>query len=275
MNTPKLDRMKLTPEQRDRLEQYEQTQEQLRTLQDIADITQEMLGVLDGRVKDESKTSHNIGALLTDMRTALQEINKKETPESPDYSKPVVDAVSKLEKAIKAIEVKPNVTVDAPQVNVSPPSIDLKGVEKAVQGLAKSFEQAVKLIPKIEIPETDNTELLQAWEGISEQLLSIETATRLKPQFPNTLKVTNPDGTNIGGGSGTLATLAEFNVNDIEESTTSYFGYTEPDGTWMIKELTDTSVSYATVTNNGAVTTYTDAWAGRAGLTFGRIDEAF
>lgn len=74
-----------------------------------------------------------------------------------------------------------------------------------------------------------------------------------------------------GGSSG----VASYQINDIEESTTSYFGYTKPDGTWMVKELTDTSVSYATVTNNGAVTTYTDAWADRATLTYGRFDEAF
>lgn len=73
----------------------------------------------------------------------------------------------------------------------------------------------------------------------------------------------------------TPSTLADFAVNDIEEGTTSYFGNTKPDGTWLIKKLTDTSVGYATVTNNGAVTSYTDAWTNRATLTYGRFDEAF
>jgi hypothetical protein len=86
--------------------------------------------------------------------------------------------------------------------------------------------------------------------------------------------VTNPDGTNIGS-DGTAPTLADFSVNDIEEATTSYFGFTKPDGTWLVKELTNTSVAYATVSNNGAVTSYTDAWADRATLTYGRFDEAF
>lgn len=202
MKAPQIDYKQLTPEQRDKLESYKQTQEQLQTLQDIADIVQEMLGVLDTRVKDENTTSHNIGVLLTDMRNALQELNGKETPETPDHAKPVVEAVDKLEKsltkAIKSIDVKP--VIDAPQVNVSPPSVDLKGVEKAVQWLAKSFEQAIKLIPTVELPETDNSELLAAWEGISEQLVSIENATRMKTQFPTVLKVTNPDGTDIYGG---------------------------------------------------------------------------
>jgi hypothetical protein len=81
----------------------------------------------------------------------------------------------------------------------------------------------------------------------------------------------------LGGSSasGSLATLADFSVNDIEDGVTSYFGNTKPDGTWLIKKLTDTSLSYATVTNNGAVTTYSSAWTNRATLTYGRFDEAF
>jgi hypothetical protein len=76
--------------------------------------------------------------------------------------------------------------------------------------------------------------------------------------------------------SGTItaeaSTLADFGANDLEAP---YYGFTKPNGTWLVLNSTASSVSYATVTNNGAVTTYTDAWTGRAGLTYGRFDEAF
>jgi len=36
-----------------------------------------------------------------------------------------------------------------------------------------------------------------------------------------------------------------------------------------------TSVFNATVSNNGAVTSYTDAWTNRATLTYQRFDQAF
>src|SRR5574343_747658 len=71
------------------------------------------------------------------------------------------------------------------------------------------------------------------------------------------------------GGGGSTATLADFSVNDISDGTTSYFGKTKPDGTWLVQKVTDTSVSYATVTNNGAVTSYTDAWTNKSTLTYG------
>jgi hypothetical protein len=78
-----------------------------------------------------------------------------------------------------------------------------------------------------------------------------------------------------GSITASSSTLADFSVNDIEDAATSYFGNTKPDGTWLIKKLTATSLSYATVTNNGAVTTYSDAWANRVTLTYSRFDEAF
>ena len=76
-------------------------------------------------------------------------------------------------------------------------------------------------------------------------------------------------------GSASASTLADFSVNDIDDGTTAYFGKTKPDGTWLVQKVTDTSVSYATVSNNGAVTSYTDAWTNKATLTYGRFDEAF
>lgn len=77
--------------------------------------------------------------------------------------------------------------------------------------------------------------------------------------------------TQPGGGSSAIT----WGTNDLEEGTTSYFGQTTSDGTWRIIKLTDISVSYATVSNNGAVTSYTDAWTNKATLTYGRFDEAF
>lgn len=196
-NQPKINKATLTPEQRDKLEKYQQAETQLQTLEDIAKMTQEIINIVD-----DSGNVDKIGTLLIDIRETLGGLRDKEAPETPDYAKPVVDAVSKLEKAlsasIKGIDVKPQIKVDAPAVNVSPPSVDLKGVEKAVSGLSKSFKDAIKDIPQV--PKTDFKPLLSAWEGISQQLTSLENTTRMKPQAPTTLKVTNPDGTNVGGG---------------------------------------------------------------------------
>lgn len=204
-NQPKINRAKLTEEQRAKLEQYQQAETQLQTLEDIAKMTQEIINIVD-----DSGNVDKIGTLLIDIRETLGGLRDKEAPETPDYAKPVVDAVSKLEKAlsasIKGIDVKPQIKVDAPAVNVSPPSVDLKGVEKALKtDMPKAFKDALALIPKPEKP--DFKPLLSAWEGISEQLESIENATRAKP-LPGSMKVTNPDGSVIGGSSGITGTLS-------------------------------------------------------------------
>jgi hypothetical protein len=74
--------------------------------------------------------------------------------------------------------------------------------------------------------------------------------------------------TQPGGTSGATT----WGTNDIEDP---YYGQTTADGTWRILKVTDTSVTYATVSNNGTVTSYTDAWTAKATLTYGRFDEAF
>lgn len=199
-NQPKINKATLTPEQRDKLEQYQQAETQLQTLEDIAKMTQEIINIVD-----DSGNVDKIGTLLIDIRETLGGLRDKEAPETPDYAKPVVDAVSKLEKAlsasIKGIDVKPQIKVDAPAVNVSPPSVDLKGVERAVDKLSGSFKDAIKLI---KIPENDDSALTEIMSNVLDQLSSIDKGVRTKPQAPNTIKVTNPDGSVIsGGGSGT------------------------------------------------------------------------
>lgn len=185
----KIDERKLTPEQRDKLEAYQQTEKQLETLSDIADIIQELLQVTESDKKKDEKVISDLGALLMDIRESIKSLDKE--VEAPDFAKPVVAAVEKLSKAVAKLELKPNIKVDAPQVNVEPASIsvDLKGIEKILKNdISKAFKDAISLIPVPEAP--DNSELLVAWEGISEQLLSIENATRMKP-LPGSMTISN------------------------------------------------------------------------------------
>lgn len=189
---PQIDTTKLTPEQRDKLDVWQQEEDQLTKLQDIALMLQEVINLLDSQKKDGGKSTQNMGALLMDMRDSLTTLKDKEMPQMPDTAKPVVEAVSKLQRALSAsiasINVNPNVKVDAPQVNVSPPSVDLKGVENILKTIPKAFQDAVKNIPQ---PEKDDPQpLLDAWAGISEQLVSIENATRMKP-IPGSMTISN------------------------------------------------------------------------------------
>lgn len=260
---PEINRAKLTEEQRAKLEQYQQAETQLQTLEDIAKMTQEIINIVD-----DSGNVDKIGTLLIDIRETLGGLRDKEAPETPDYAKPVVDAVSKLEKAlsasIKGIDVKPQIKVDAPAVNVNPPSVDLKGVEKAVSGLSKSFKDAIKGIPKA--PDTDFKPLLSAWEGISAQLTSLENTTRMKPQAPTTLKVTNPDGSNVGGGT-------VWGLNDKEDTGTYvYYGFSAADGSWKIlrKTIATNVFRYSTGASD-----YSTAWTNRASQSYATYDATF
>lgn len=216
MNNPPLDKKSLTAEQQAMLEKYEADQKSLILLGDIADITQELLNVVDSRNSEGAQSSQAIGALLLDIRESLSSLDSKEAPEAPDSIKPVVEAVTKLEKvlgaSIKAIDVKP--IVNTPQVNVKSPNIDLSGVEKAVKEIPKAFEKAIKLIPKTEIPEADYGPLLEKWDSIAEQLVSIETATRMKPQM-GSIKVSNLSEVNLGPSSAQTTSVGDSTTSGV------------------------------------------------------------
>jgi hypothetical protein len=61
-------------------------------------------------------------------------------------------------------------------------------------------------------------------------------------------------------------------VNDLEEvGAITYIGIEDANAEWIIKKLDETSgisIRYATVSNNGGYSTYSDAWAARASLSY-------
>lgn len=267
MDTPKLDPSKLTPEQRDKLEQYQRAEAQLQTINDIASMTQEVINILDDQKKD--KKVDNLGVLLTDIRESLVSIKSREDPEAPDFSKPVVEAVKGLQKeltkSINSIDTKPQVKVGAPAVTVQTPDVDLKGVEKAISKLSNSFKDAVSTI---KIPENDDSALTEALDKVLSQLTSIDTAVRIKPQAPSTIKVTNPDGTSIGSVSGSTA-YQSFN-DTTTDTNLVYLGKADPgtatsSAAWQIKRY---NKSAGTMTFADDITTFTKTWDDRTSYSY-------
>ena len=74
---------------------------------------------------------------------------------------------------------------------------------------------------------------------------------------------------------------ARYHLNDLyEDSDVMYLGQEASEDDWIIVEMdkSDPNVinfRYATVNNNATITTYSDAWSGRATLTYERYVEAF
>lgn len=194
--------------------------------------------------------------------------------------KTITDEVSKLVKSQKA----PIVDVKASDVTVN---VDTKEFTKGLKDLLKA-------VGGIKFPEVPKTDLTKVEKKLDESNKHLKTIAEKKfgggggggngtPYIDSTGKPVNVEL--VGGAvpiTGTItaeaSTLAEFQYNDSDNTTTAsteYYGFTKPDGTWLVKQSTDTTMRYATITNNGAVTTYADAWAAIASLTYGRMDQAF
>ena len=204
------------------------------------------------------------------------EVSVKNFPEVPEQKEIDLSPVIKAIEKIKMVAEAPNIQVDAP---------DLSPIKDGLSNVVKQ----IKAIKFPEIPKTDLSKVekkLDTSNKILKDILekpvgggggggSSWVATN-EAGIPLPLKLDGSGALQITGSiTASASTLADFSVNDIEDGTTSYFGKTKPDGTWLVQKVTDTSVSYATVSNNGTVTSYTDAWTNRATLTFERFDEAF
>ena len=257
-----IDRSKLSVEQLAQLEQYEASQKQLEALGDISKKLQLAIVAIQSQQGKDEQNSGNMGSLLMDIRESIDELASKEVPESPDYAKPVVEALSKLEKAlttsVKAIDVKPQVSVEAPQVENK---VDLAGVEKVLKGdIPKAFEKAIKSIPKVEVPKSDFTPLVDKLDELSAQLADIDTGVRLKP-VPGSMKVTNVDGGSIGKATDGYGIQA---ISD--DGTYKYYFFEDSAGNWYILRKTlATSVFLYTKGTGGYASVYQSEVLGPSG----------
>ena len=230
------------------------------------------------------------------LKQLVQEVSQipKEHPEAPEAVEsveinnlPDFDSyTTRIEDAVKALDVRPVVNVQAPQVTVKPADVHIE--KQDFTTLEKALKQVVSAVENIVVPAqilTDVTGVEKKLDKSNDYLKKISEksfggggsgghTTPYQDDQARPSYVTLVDGKiPVSLTAGTDP--SSFYVYDIEDGTTAYYGNTNVAGAWMVKKVTDTLVSYATVTNNVAVTTYTDAWTGRAGLTFGRIDEAF
>lgn len=70
--------------------------------------------------------------------------------------------------------------------------------------------------------------------------------------------------------------MEDYNLCNADESDVAEIlaGYVNETGNWIIKKITDSSITYATVENNNTIKNYEEAWTKRAELTFGSYDQA-
>lgn len=264
---------KLDPQTRKLLEDVESRKPEVQSLAELKKVSQSLEGLsayLQRQNQTTEKTSGDIADVLLDVRDALDEFTSQEAPEQPDYAKPVVGAVEDLKTAltaaIKGIEVSPNVA--APNVKVDAPKIDLSGVEKAMKEIPKALDAAIKKIPKTEIPKTDFAPLTKKFDAMLAKLDEIDTGVRMKPQTPNVMKVTNVDGSAIGGSTTTYyKVLVDKSVTDIIYIGKAAIGTATSAGAWQIKKIDKTVTDNVTITF-AAAGAFSATWNNRGSETY-------
>jgi hypothetical protein len=64
--------------------------------------------------------------------------------------------------------------------------------------------------------------------------------------------------------------ISEYRCSDLDEGTTSYYGFLRINGYWYIMRVTSTAIRYASGTGG-----YATAWTGRAALSYNYFDQIF
>lgn len=107
-----------------------------------------------------------------------------------------------VEKAAQSKpEIKPNIKVDAPKVNVTVDKPDLKPLQNLLKTeLPKQVKALADAIP--EVPETDLSTVEKSLKDMISVMQEVRDRKIPIPSFPTNMKVVNPDGTPISGGSG-------------------------------------------------------------------------
>lgn len=195
---------KIPKELQEKLAKWESNKPEFKTVRTLEDIAAILTEVLES--VDDTTPIDQIGAILVDIRESLGIIKGKDMPEFPDYAKPIVETLNKLDDSIaKSIdkidmrpEFKPNITVTPTEVTI--PEVDLRGIEDILRTeVPKAFAKAISLIPTAEfpeIPETNTGGIETLLAEMSEKLDSIDIGTRLKPQFPSAFRIQESIPTN-------------------------------------------------------------------------------
>lgn len=270
---PIVDYSKLPAELRTKLTEWENNSpagQQLASLKSVS----EQLGAVVKLLGADGQSTQQLSTQLGDIHTVLETLNAKETPESPDFSQPIIDGLKRLEdsltSALTAIEVTPQIDVKAPQVSVAAPNVsvaapDLTGVERVLKTLPGIFQQAIANIP--ETPEPDLTPIVLQLTAMSDQLASIDVGTRLKP-LPGSMSLT-ANGATISSanplpitGSISAASAPTFKDDPTNGSETPKYGKTNSSthkqqveaDTGLSQPLTDTQLRATPVPVSGSFT---------------------
>jgi hypothetical protein len=199
-----------------------------------------------------------------DIKIVTEDLKNKLGLKDVDIT-PIIDSISMVEKAINNKEFKEK---------------DSKTIEKLLKELVKkeiptnndivnAINDLGKLLSVKDI-ELDYTEKFDTLiKKISDIGLFRPSYNSYDPKIRNTEGETINPATSEKQDEIILA-ISGYKISDLEDGTTSYFGYLNADGGWYILKLTTTAARY--VKGDSA---YTTAWTGRASLTYDYYNNVF
>jgi hypothetical protein len=226
--------------------------------------------------KELSRFSYNYKESIDDLNINISELSS----DSESGSEKIDELIKVTGLVVKSIK-------NIPQPKET--KIDIASLETEIKNVSNILNRLEKLLdkPNVVFPETLNL----SDKDIDKLVSSMATmlSNIVIPQPPPS----SPSFRNSSGGAdrasvvqrGAINAIATFSfdggINDLDDTTTSnvtYIGKEDPEGTWSIMKMDETtglSFTYASKLNNTSIATYSSAWVVRTSLTYNIFNIAF
>jgi hypothetical protein len=264
------DPTKLSPELIARLQEIEREErmrdpavqqafETVKALTEANQLLDQIKKGIDNQQNKKLETDQEIGQTLKELiaqwKTEMAELQSSNIQAFATLSKEIQLKLTDVEKAVNVNVPAPKVDVAAPNVNVSAPKVDTKGIERAISNIT------IPAMP--EIPDFDTSQIEKNLLDLKTVMKEVRDRKIPIPQFPNQVKVVNPDGSTIGQGS-TINTVSAnatalntdvFPALDVSAYSSASIQIT---GTWagtITFQVSDDGVNYVSQVVANSITT--------------------
>lgn len=163
-----------------------------------AETSQEVITAIEDLSQSLEEQSGPVVEKLEELRQVTEAA--KDSTSNAEVARKIQDLAKETVASIKKIKIE----TKAPNVNVAPaavhiPEVDLEPIREKLDEVKTDWLEAIAGLIAATPEPVDTTSTL---EDIKNVMQEIRDRPIPVPTFPGTMKVTNPDGSNIAGGGG-------------------------------------------------------------------------
>lgn len=254
----------------------------------LADLKELTVNANNLLLQNNESSSSDFSNTISELQKVVEVISSLVLPSN----KEVTHEIRSLIDAVNKLEVRPNITVKAPEVNVAPaevkvnvpdikipaikvPEVKIKESTLDVEPVVKAVESLLPHLKQLNQPKDNQSELLSAVQDTTNAINGLRFpipnyVLPFKKDSKGTQVDLNTDGSIPVTNAQSKPTDA-YALSNIDDTTsTEYYGYEDKDGNWYIKKLASNAITFTKGPSG-----YATAWTNRASQSYASYGSTF